>query len=111
MADGEVREVVAHRVGGEIILQAMVNSGKAIAYIHNGIQFIRLVKHVWKDSKGIAISNEVGGSNTGGGALGDQSLSSLMDMFSSTLEDAAHTHRSSSWTLATLASWQLTPLD
>ena len=65
MATGNLREVVAHTVGGDMVLQAMINARKAVACMSNGVQFVRLVQHKWKDTEGLTHITELGGSNTG----------------------------------------------
>ena len=60
----------------------MVDSGKAVAYMHNNVQFVRLVQHKWTDSKKLAMVQELGGISTGQDALARGSLDTLMDAFS-----------------------------
>ena len=68
-ANGELEEVVAHNVGGEMILQQMIHNKKAVAYRCDGIQFIRRVQHEWNDTPGLNHTTELGGRNEGPDAL------------------------------------------
>ena len=88
MASGQLREIAAQKVGGEIVLQRMIEEGKAVCYLVNGHQFVRIVEHKWTDITGFSKSTEVGGNNEGSMALGDNTIESLADMFATSLEDA-----------------------
>ena len=87
-AKGQLREVVAHNVGGEIILANMIEQGKAICYTVNNHQFVRIVEHQWSDTQAMTQTTTVHGKSQGKSALGDATIESLADAFSSALEDA-----------------------
>lgn len=88
-ADGELREVICQKVGGEFILQKMLDDRKAVAYIHNGAQFVRLVRHAWSDTHTLSNGYDIGGRSGGAQALdGGITLEGIADFFSNTLEDA-----------------------
>ena len=90
-ATGELREVVAHKVGGEVVFAHLIQYRKAIAYMTNGIQVVRLVQHHWSDTHGIQTDTNLGGSSDGTTALGGMTLESLTEMFASGIEEA-HQH-------------------
>ena len=90
-AKGELREVATFRVGGKTILENMIQRRKAIAYVCNGIQFVRMVEHEWSDKTGLTHVNDVGGRTDGPAALGGMTIDSLTDVFSQAIEDCART--------------------
>jgi hypothetical protein len=102
-AKGQLREVVAHNVGGEIILANMIEQGKAICYTVNNHQFVRIVEHQWSDTQAMTQTTTVHGKSQGKSALGDATIESLADAFSSALEDA-HQQKMKFWTSATAVS-------
>ena len=71
-----------------MILPTMIHNKKAVAYMCDGIQFIRLVQHEWNDTQGLNHTTELGGQNEGPDALGGggMSLEAVADFFSSALE-------------------------
>ena len=87
-ATGQLREIVAQQVGGEMVLDKMIKDQKALAYIHNGVQFIRLQNHNWSDTHNMGIETTVGGTNTGPQTLQGYNLDSLADFFASSIENA-----------------------
>ena len=69
----------------------MIETGKALAYVQNGLQFIRLQIHEWSDTHSMGLGTEIGGRNEGSGpngALQGVSLDALADFFSSSIEGA-----------------------
>ena len=75
-------------------LQHMMLNGKALAYVHNGLQFTRLQAHERSDTHSMGLGTELGGRNEGigpNGALQGVSLDALAD-FSASMEGAFSGH-------------------
>ena len=67
--------------GGEHVLERMLAANNAVAYMHNGSQFIRLVQHIWSDTTQLGQCTELGGKSKGKDALGAGTLESLTEFF------------------------------
>jgi hypothetical protein len=88
---GRLRAVVAKEVGGETILQNLIDTGAAVAYVKNGHQYAKIHEHVWDDTQGYTLSQELGGKSKGKGkgkGIENMSLDALGDLFSEALGQA-----------------------
>ena len=65
----------------------MIETRKAVAYVCNGIQFVRLVEHEWQDTTSIGNATDLGGRSQGPDALGGMTLESLADYFSNAIDE------------------------
>ena len=66
----------------------MIEAKKAVCYLCNGIQFVRLTEHEWTDTHGLQTDTVLGGTSNGQDALGGMTIEALADFFSSTMEEA-----------------------
>ena len=92
MAQGKLREFIAHAVGGEVVLARMIEEGKAVAYMCNGHQYVRTCDHRWEGTTALTNVTQMQGKSAGEGALGDNTIESLCDLFSNTLENVHIEH-------------------
>ena len=78
-----MRALVAHKVGGEPMLASLIASGAAIAYKSNGIDFVRLKKHMWNNITEMGYEQQIGGVTSDQGAINDHinGLDALTDAF------------------------------
>ena len=58
-----------------------------MAYVSNGIQFVRLIRHEWADTTGVGFVTELGGESQGPDALCGMTLEAVADVFSSNMEE------------------------
>ena len=93
LAQGRLREFVAHAVGGETVLARMIEEGKAVAYMCNGHQYVRTCDHRWEDTTALTNVTQMQGKSAGKGALGDNTIESLCDFFQNV---GKRTHRTQS---------------
>ena len=62
----------------------MIQNGRALTYVHNGLQFIRLQAHERSDTHSMGTGTELGGRSEGSGPTGvlqGVSLDVLADFF------------------------------
>ena len=79
-----MRALVAHKVGGEPVLAKLIAEGAAVGYRSNGIDFVRLKRHVWNNITEIGYEQQMGGVTSDQSAINDHinGLDALTEAFS-----------------------------
>ena len=98
-----MREVAANDVGGEVILARMIEEGKAVVYIMNGHQHVRIGEHKWDVTTGMSQLTTIQGQSDDKDTVGDWSIDAIASFFR--VLSKMHTNRKTMfWTSATCAS-------